>query len=115
MTDDIWNGERSLWTGGIDAYAASMAPGAVMAFADPVGIVAGDAVLDAVRAAPRWDEVEMTDRHEVRRDPTVVVAYRASAHRGGEDYAAICASTWIAAEGGWRLVGHQQIPAGSGC
>ena len=47
--------------------------------------------------------VDLTDR-------VGVVAYRARAARGGQDYEALCTSTYVRVDGDWRLAVHQQTP-----
>jgi hypothetical protein len=43
-------------------------------------------------------------------DGCAVVAYRATARRGGTDYTALFNSTYVRARGSWRLALHQQTP-----
>jgi len=106
--DDIWTDEEMLWTGGPDAWRGRMAPGCLMAFAG-VGIMQGETIIDAISQAPRWQSVEMSARHSAETDDLCIIAYRAVAHREGEDeYRALCTSTWRREGTGWRLHQHQQ-------
>lgn len=115
MTTDesLWKMEEHFWTDGADAARSLMADGAVMVFPYPSGILQGDEIADGMEAAPRWRSVIMTDRRLRRQDNVAVLAYQASAERSGSDlYRALCASTYVNDEGNWRLVSHQQTPAG---
>ncbi len=45
-------------------------------------------------------------------DQAAAVVYRVVAHHGGaEPYRALISSTYVRADGAWRLVLHQQTPA----
>jgi hypothetical protein len=78
----------------------------------PMGIMQRDEVIESMREAPRWTDVEFNDRSEVRYEPvTVVLAYRARATRDkGGTYEAICTSTYISQGRHWRVAQHQQTP-----
>jgi hypothetical protein len=79
----------------------------------PGGLVIDDraAVIDSMRGAP-WDSYELSDERVVPLgDDSAIVAYRATANRGGTDYTALFASTYVRVDGSWRLAVHQQTPA----
>ena len=60
---------------------------------------------------PPWDSFELADERVVPLGPdAAVVAYRATASRGGTDYEALFNSTYVREHGRWRLVLHQQTP-----
>ena len=106
--DDIWSIEELLWTGGTDAFRNRMAPACLMAFPG-IGVLEGDAVLDSLKDAPRWQSVEMAGRHRVETDGVTVLSYRATGMRDGDaPYTALCTSTWPRGRDGWRLGQHQQ-------
>jgi hypothetical protein len=113
MTDaDFWQVERSLWLKGAEAFRAWVAPDCVMVFPEPVGILSGEAILDGVVRAPRWQRLEISAA-VLRRagSATVLLAYRAEAHRGnGETHRALCSSAYVHEAGDWWLVLHQQTP-----
>ena len=78
----------------------------------PGGLVVDDrrAVIDSMRGAP-WDAFEITDERVLELgDQTAVVAYRATAQRGDQEYEALFNSTYVRRSGGWRLALHQQTP-----
>jgi hypothetical protein len=108
MTDELWTTERRLWLEGAEAFAAVLDPGCLMVFPDPVGVLAGRAILDSLEGAPRWAEVTMDARRLARPGAdTVVLVYYATGHRdGAEPYRAWCSSTYVRG----RLVQHQQTP-----
>lgn len=120
MTDeDFWRLEERLWLEGDDAFAELIYAQCVMAFA-PMGVMQGSAILNSIRQAPRWREVAMEERTIGRPDAdTIVLGYRAVARRetgdeayGDEAYTAYCTSTWCLIGPDWKLVQHQQTPAG---
>lgn len=110
--DEAWRLEAQFWTGDLDACAGMVDPGAVMAFPAPVGVLAGRAIVDSLKGAPRWLAVEMTERlvgHPG--DDVLVLGYRARGRREGQpDYLAYCTSTWRRDGAGWKLAQHQQTP-----
>lgn len=106
---DLWGSERRLWVEGVSTFEELMAPECVMAFG-PMGIIQNDQIIDSLRHAPRWSDVEMTDR--TRTNPSndlSIIAYRARATRdGAEPYEAICTSSYVCVDGYWWLTHHQQ-------
>ncbi|WP_160382068.1 nuclear transport factor 2 family protein [Pseudooceanicola pacificus] len=112
MTDDtkLWDIEELLWTGGTDALRNRLAPACLMSFPG-TGVLEGEAILDSLKDAPRWQQVAMDSRHLARTDGLAVLCYTASALRDGDaPYRAMCSSTWARTGDGWRLVQHQQTP-----
>jgi hypothetical protein len=111
--DDAWARERRLWLEGAEAFEALVADACVMAFA-PVGLLTGAAIRAAVAGAPRWAEVSFEEAALERPDAdTLVLGYRARGRRpDAAPYQAYCTSTYRRLAGGWRLVQHQQTPAG---
>ena len=110
MTDEVWALEEGWWTMGAAEARRRMHPSCVMVFAS--GILQGEAILAGIDTAPRWDSVQMTDRHGVETEDCVVLAYRAVATRQGKAYAALRCSTWVRQAEGWQLIQHQQTPEG---
>jgi hypothetical protein len=113
MTDaEFWDVERGLWLGGLDDFRRWVSADGVMVFPEPVGILAGEAILDSVGGAPRWRQVNFRGP-VLRRGGTeaAVLAYRAEAERAdGTAYRALCSSSYIRDAGDWWLVQHQQTP-----
>lgn len=113
MTDDeLWDSERRFWLEGAPHFRAMMAPGCVMVFPAPVGVMTGDAILDAVAQMPRWADVTISETTLSRISPDVVVlAYFAEGQRDGQaSYRTYCSSTYHRTADGWRLVQHQHTP-----
>ena len=114
MTDaEFWEVERSLWLKGAEAFRAWVAADCVMVFPEPAGILSGEAIVDSVAKAPRWQRLEIA-APVLRRtgNGAVVLAYRAEAHRAtGEPHRALCSSSYVHEAGDWWLVQHQQTPA----
>ena len=108
---DLWGSERRLWLDGVSAYEELMASECVMAFG-PMGIMRNDQILESLRDAPRWSDVEMVDRTRTSpSDDVAIIAYRARASRGGsKPYEAICTSSYVCVDGYWWLSHHQQTP-----
>ncbi|MGR3320684.1 MAG: nuclear transport factor 2 family protein [Pseudooceanicola sp.] len=105
--EDIWQVEEILWTGGTDAFRKRLDRECLMAFPG-VGVLEGDEILDSLKDAPRWQSVEMDDRHSTGDEDVIVLSYRAVAIRDGDaPYNALCTSTWRRTAKGWRLLQHQ--------
>ncbi len=112
MTHDpaIWETEESFWTAGVAAYEARMHPDCVMAFPG-MGLLHGEAILDTLKHAPRWDSVTMSDRQIASDGSVLVLAYKAEGQRDdAEMYRCVCTSTYAETDKGWRLIQHQQTP-----
>ncbi|TXH34189.1 MAG: hypothetical protein E6Q98_19370 [Rhodospirillaceae bacterium] len=60
MADLLWHSERRLWLEGVDAFKAIVHPDCIMAFAAPIGVMKGRAIIESLKDAPRWTEVEMS-------------------------------------------------------
>ncbi len=107
--EDLWKLERRLWKEGLGAYEELMAPDCLMAFG-PTGIMGRAEIVDSMRDAPRWSDIDMTDTTQTKpADNVSVIAYRALAKRSGADpYEAVCTSTYIAIDGHWHIAQHQQ-------
>lgn len=109
--------ERDAWTAlSTSGDAATAFYGDVLAdevlMLLPGGLVIDDRaqVIDSMGGAP-WESFELSDERVVPlTDDSAVVAYRATAVRQGHEYTALFASTYIRADGVWRLVLHQQTP-----
>jgi hypothetical protein len=108
---DIWSSERRLWLEGINAYKELMTTECVMAFG-PMGVMGPEDIIEALRKAPRWTDVEMAGQTKaVQAENVVVIAYRARSTRPDADpYEAICTSTYVRVDGHWRIAQHQQTP-----
>ena len=111
MSDEqVWPLEEAFWLGGRETYTQTLAPECLMAFS--IGLLGREDILRSIEGAPRWESVSMTERRVDRPDPgTVVLAYRATAERGAETYAAFCTSTYRRVGEAWKLIQHQQTPA----
>ena len=69
-----------------------------------------DAVIESMGGDP-WASFEMSDERVMELGPdAAIVAYRAIARRGDQDYSALFASTYVHENGEWRLAVHQQTP-----
>ena len=109
MSEALWKAEQAFWTESAVEAIRALDEAAIMVFG-PTGILQGRAIGDSLRDAPRWDGVRMQDRHATESDDVTILAYRATASREGTDYSALCSSTWIRRDEGWRLIAHQQTP-----
>lgn len=108
-------GWRALSTGGEAAaafYGEVLAPEVVMLLPGGLVVTDRDEAVRSMSGAP-WDRFELADeRVHVLTDTCAVVAYRATASRGGTAYRALVGSTYVASasDGRWRLAAHQQTP-----
>jgi hypothetical protein len=106
----IWQAEQEFWLGDIEHFRSRMAPHCLMVFPPPMGILTAEVILDSLRHAPRWETVEMTDRHiGLIGESMLVVAYRAeSRRRESPVHRALCSSSYVRLGRDWRLAHHQQ-------
>ncbi len=112
-TSSLWTIETRLWKDGIEAYEAHMAPECVMVFPAPVGIMDHAAILEVLRQAPRWDDVEFDRQVVIHPSPDVAtLAYLGRGQRGTDTYEAFCSSTYCRRSADWMIVQHQQTPVG---
>lgn len=109
---ELWEIEQNLWLGDAARFTATMAENCVMVFAPPAGILSGQEIMEGLKGAPRWDNIEMTDRvFSTGPENVVVIAYKALGKRGDEpSYSALCSSTYSGQTGEWKLLCHQQTP-----
>lgn len=105
----LWAAEEAFWMLSAAEAARRLDDSAIMVFG-PTGILQGQAILRAIEQAPRWDHVEMTDRHSIQQDEITVLAYHAQAHWQGQDYLALCSSSWVRRGNDYLLLCHQQTP-----
>ena len=109
MIEDRWKDEEAWWLMGVAEARRRTHPAALMVFG--FGILQGEAIFAALDGAPRWAAVEMTDRSATESEDCIVLAYRARGRRtDGTGHEALCSSTWVRHDGGWRLIQHQQTP-----
>lgn len=108
-TAELWNLEHRLWLEGSSVYEAHLHPACIMAFPG-MGIVRAAEILEGLEGAPRWDNVDITERVAGEAgDGVVVLGYRAAGHReGAEPYEVLCTTTYCAENGTWKLLQHQQ-------
>lgn len=105
----LWAAEEAFWILSAAEAARRMDDSAIMVFG-PTGILQGQQILRMIEQAPRWDRVEMTDRHSSQLDDITVLAYRARANRQGQQYQALCSSSWVRRGNEYLLLCHQQTP-----
>ena len=113
VTDQLLRLEEQFWKSDADFYRTHLTPDAVMVFADPIGAMTKQAVVESISAAPRWQRVEFRDLMHVPLTPDVfLLTYLAKAERdGGEGpYAARASSVYIQRGNRWQLAFHQQTP-----
>ncbi|MBY6047435.1 DUF4440 domain-containing protein [Vannielia litorea] len=112
MTEaDFWKMEEKYWTGGADYARSVTRDDAVFVFPYPAGILGAEASMKGLEGAAPWRSVTFHDHSFTRQGPVAVLAYKAQAERDGEDYTALCASTYVDDGDGWRMMSHQQTPA----
>lgn len=112
---ELWDLEREFWTGDARIYEERLAPGSLMVFPRPAGILDRASTIAAIQDAPRWGNVRFSSQHITF--PTLQVAvlvYEIKADRGAPDseYEALCSSTYVELGGSWKLVLHQQTSLG---
>jgi hypothetical protein len=106
---EVWDCERRFWLESGNFYKEHVAPDAVLVL-PVVGIVNRAAGLAWARRAPRWTQVEFSNRISSVAAETAVLAYEAHAEAAkcAHPYYACCSSTYIRVREAWMLVAHQQ-------
>jgi hypothetical protein len=113
MMDELWQNERSFWLEGIDFFETQLARECLMVLPG-MGILDRTQVVESLRNAPRWSEIEMQVRREAMIGTSVaLLAYNAVGHRDHAPlYRATCTSAYVLEDHRrWRMVQHQQTPA----
>ncbi len=106
---ELWTAERGLWLLGDEAMRALVDPECVLASPDPWGALSNDADAAVSGEQDVWSEVSLTEQEFARpRDGVAALAYRARGLRDGAVCEALCRSTYVERNGGWRLVQHQR-------
>ena len=108
----VWAFEESLWDADAQHYQEAIDENIIMVLPRPPFVFWGQSAKDAVKATPRWDEVELSERRVARpQEGLIVVAYRARCRKGEEKYEAHCTSTYrMRGHDDWLVVQHQQTP-----
>jgi hypothetical protein len=112
---ELWRLEEQFWLGGAEFYKRRLAPGALMVFPQPAGILDRAATIKSISSGARWKTVSFSGQHCVNpASNTAVLVYVAQADRGepGSEYAAQCSSTYISGKDGWQIALHHQTPVG---
>jgi len=106
--------EKSLWTGGPDAYRRHVDETCLLAFTKMAGVYSSDDITATVADGPRWQELEIDVQGLVQPAADVaMLTYRASAIRGDDErYRALVGSGYVRRDDGWKLMYHQQTPLG---
>jgi hypothetical protein len=110
---EILSLERQFWMGDAKYYERHLAPGCLMVFPAPGGVMDRAAAIEAVGQAPRWKSADFTKQRVASPAAAVaVIAYEVSAARddGKPPYRALCSSTYVELDGAWKLALHQQTP-----
>jgi hypothetical protein len=105
--------ERQLWNADEEFYRDTLSEDAVMVFPEPTGILDRSAVLESLGGADRWRRIEFDDERLLNiGDDSFQLVYLAVAERSedGSEYTAFITSTYVRADGSWRLSSHQQTP-----
>ncbi len=109
--EKLWKLEKRFWLDGPEFYESSMASNAHMVFPAPVGILAGEEIVEGLHQGPRWNSVDFDDRSATQLGDAVVLTYKATGARDGDEpYVALCGSTYVRQADEWLLLSHQQTP-----
>lgn len=115
LEDELLALEAGFWKGDADFYQRHLTPDAVMAFADPVGVLTRAQVLRAIDDEQRWSEVSFEDsRLLFLTDQSCILSYKARARRGSghnHAYIARACSAYVHTGERWKMGFHQQTPA----
>ncbi len=111
--EELWQMERAFWLMGSEQFEAGLASQCLMALPG-VGILDREQTLSSLQGVPRWANLTMHDQQIATiGDDVAVLAYEAVASRQqAASYRARCTSTYVRQGSDWRMVQHQQTPAG---
>ena len=106
--------EKQFWTGDAEFYDQHLARDALMVFAETVGVMTREHVVNAVAASSRWGEVSLEQIRFVELDANAaILSYTARARReDGTEHTALLSSTYVQRGGRCWLAFHQQTPDG---
>ena len=106
---DFWNMEQNFWTEGAGFFRDNMARNAIMVFPAPVGLLSGQEIIDGLDRAPRWEKIAFENRKKLENGKFTVLSYRADGKRAdGENYRALCSTSYFKEDGDWKLFSHQR-------
>ena len=116
MERDLQSLERKGWealsrSDGAAFYADLMADDGLMVF--PGSVMTKPEAIAAIASAQPWSSFELRELRVTSGNDVATVAYEASALRGDAAYEATMTSTYVRRDGRWRLILHQQSPAGA--
>ncbi|MCB1348469.1 MAG: DUF4440 domain-containing protein [Maritimibacter sp.] len=104
-----WALEEHFWLEGPNFYRAHLSKDAAMWFPDRPEPLRGEAILDGLMNAPRWESVVLDQQDMAVTDETVTLRYHATARRDGQDdYRAACTTVYKRDAGGLKLLEHHQ-------
>lgn len=112
--DEILRLERAFWTADVHFYQLHLSDDALLVFPEPVGVMNKVQTLESILDGPRWRDVEFENVRTVEPiQSTVILTYKARAHRGlGEpEHVTLATSAYTNKDGTWRLTFHQQSAA----
>jgi hypothetical protein len=112
LQDHLFALEERFWKEGADYYRRRLAPGAMMVFPEPAGVLLAEDIVAGVEKAPRWTQVELEEHRLLELDErAALVTYKAIARRpDGARYATRASSAYVSDGQAWRLAFHQQTP-----
>jgi hypothetical protein len=115
IADQLLQLEERFWKSDAEFYRERLTADALMVFADPIGVMTKQAIVESISAGPRWHRIEFDDVNHMSLKPDVVLlTYRATAEREGAaegEYSARVSSVYVECDGSWQLAFHQQTPA----
>ena len=109
IEEELLEIERTLWTGGPEAYKANLEPKCLVAFKDMPGEMSKEDI--AKTAEPgRWKDVSMQRKGIAKLGASsVVITYECTAKRKDDQpYHALVSSGYVKRRGGWKLAFHAQ-------
>jgi hypothetical protein len=112
IQNDLLDLDRSLWSGGAEAFREAVDDDCLVAFTQMAGVSSREEVVSSVGGSPRWKNVEIEPKGVIiPTDDVAILTYRASANRGANDeYRALVSSGYVKRSGRWKLMFHQHTP-----
>lgn len=115
MDDErVWSFERDLWIGAPSLYEKAIDEECLMVLPTLPFVLTGKQAVEAVKATPRWAEVNFSEQQISRpQEGLLVAAYKVRASKPEEEFfEAHCTTTYRRlAHEDWRVIQHHQTPA----
>ena len=104
--------EKGFWNGDADYYRRNLDDSCLVAFTEMAGTFDKEQIAGSIKGTDRWRDLRIDVQGVLDSIPDLaIITYRAHATRkSGEPYEALVTSGYVARDGGWKMLLHQQTP-----